>query len=235
MKKFLLLAMTALMALTASSQELPAHDGIVWYGRVGLSINNATGGKFVKETNDYYSDHHIGLKESMGCRMGMSVDFGFQQPMWNGLYFGMELGLGTRGFSSKTQGNQENWIKERMTTWNVKCAPIIIGYKFPVTSDIKIDAHVGGFASCDWAGQHMSFVDSYGEKDKSDGLGDYGYNAGDAGIQAGVGIWWKRFNLDVTYQRGFIPMLEITQYYDSSSAEYKIYSSNVMVRLGVAF
>ena len=45
-------------------------------------------------------------------------------------------------------------------------------------------------------------------------------------VYAGVGVWYDRFNLDFTYQRGFI---------DVFSDFDKIKTSNFMIRLGVAF
>ena len=44
----------------------------------------------------------------------------------------------------------------------------------------------------------------------------------DAGMNIGVGIWYDRFNFDITYQRGFIKTWESN-------------TSNVLIRLGVAF
>ena len=48
------------------------------------------------------------------------------------------------------------------------------------------------------------------------------YNHFDAGMNIGVGVWYDRFNLDFTYQRGFIKTWECN-------------TSNVLIRLGVAF
>ena len=52
------------------------------------------------------------------------------------------------------------------------------------------------------------------------------YNAYDVGLNAGVGFWYDRFNLDFCYQRGFI---------DAFSDSNGFKTSNFMIRLGVAF
>lgn len=52
------------------------------------------------------------------------------------------------------------------------------------------------------------------------------YNHFDAGMNIGVGLWYDRFNLDFTYQRGFI---------DVFSDLDGIKTSNFMIRLGIAF
>ena len=52
------------------------------------------------------------------------------------------------------------------------------------------------------------------------------YNHFDAGMNIGVGVWYDRFNLDLTYQRGFI---------DAFSDTDGFKTSNFMIRLGIAF
>ena len=70
------------------------------------------------------------------------------------------------------------------------------------------------------------------EDGESISWGDYAdymevdYNHFDAGINIGVGVWYDRFNLDLTYQRGFI---------DAFSDADGFKTSNFMIRLGIAF
>ena len=52
------------------------------------------------------------------------------------------------------------------------------------------------------------------------------YNHFDAGMNIGVGVWYDRFNLDLTYQRGFI---------DTFSDADGFKTSYFMIRLGIAF
>lgn len=235
MKKFLLLMMSVLIAAMAWSQDADS-DKWTWYARLGMSVNNATGGKMVKDLNS----QSTGNPYHIGSRIGMSADLGGHYPISDfGLYWGMELGVGTCGFSIKEEYSGE-WEKLSIMRWNVKYAPLIIGYKKALSNDIKLDIHVGGFASVDFAGRKLKLSDSYGHKFDEANASDWNLNDADVGIQAGIGVWFKRFNLDCTYERGFIPMAEpeiffIDNNLNFHSKQYKLYSSSVVIRIGYAF
>lgn len=244
MKKVMLILAAAVMAATASAQVVTSRTYVktekptTWYGRLGVSFDNAAG------CNDYFS--------GKGSRVGMDIDFGFQRPMGNfGLYWGMELGIGTRGYALEEENIETGSVnyygytrteetQEHILAWNVKYSPFTFGYKYSVTDNIKIDAHFGLFLSYDFAGSYSSeYKSSYsidggtthnnGESDLS--WGDFkdqsDYQSFDAGMQIGAGVWFNRFNLDFTYQRGFVPMY--------NDWDDNLYSSNFMIRLGVAF
>jgi hypothetical protein len=49
------------------------------------------------------------------------------------------------------------------------------------------------------------------------------YKRFDVGLNVGVGVWYDRFNLDLTYQTGFIEVVP------------GVKSHAVLLRLGVAF
>ena len=91
-------------------------------------------------------------------------------------------------------------------------------------------AHIGGYVSYDYAGKLKVEEEYQGSSNDEDvSLSDFeNYNSFDAGMQVGVGLWFDRFNLDFTYQRGFIGIYDISNF-DSPR------SSNFMIRLGVAF
>lgn len=238
------------MAVTASAQVMDSYSysksksNTMWYARIGMGIDNLSGGKMV---NDLNKDNEY-TEYSFGSRAGLEVDFGFQKPIKDfGLYWGMELGIGTRGASYKEKDKDDgDWTEGKGTAWNVKYSPFTFGYKYSVTDDLKIDAHIGAFVSYDFAGKKMKFEDSDGDTwDKDFDDLHWDYLAVDAGMQIGAGVWFKRFNLDFTYQRGFVPMFKPTvttytynshgYYTSSSSEEYSLCSSNFMIRLGVAF
>ncbi len=58
-------------------------------------------------------------------------------------------------------------------------------------------------------------------------------------MEIGVGVWYKRFNLDFTYRRGFIKPIEYTgewvDDYAGIDSKPGVYNSNFMLRLGIAF
>lgn len=226
-----------------------------WIIRTGLSLNNATGSAVsdVKAEMDGY-DRVDGYNQSygIGCKAGYELSVAFNRILGrSGLYWGMELGLGTRGasyhsvYESQDGGSEykENCNKY-LLAWNVKYSPFTLGYKYAINSNIDIDAHIGAYASYDFAGTgHTKWDESYGGRpvidESSDkiGKGDLeDYQPFDCGFQIGIGVWYKQFNFDITYQRGFINAYNMN--YQSMwdiSRDSTVNSSNLMLRVGFAF
>lgn len=94
----------------------------------------------------------------------------------------------------------------------------------------------GGFVSVDFAGQQK--VETYDrqvssgqvrEKENSDktDIGDLDeYRRFDAGINLGVGFWYGHFNIDFTWQRGFVNMFDM---------DPSMQTQSLKLRLGYAF
>lgn len=260
MKKVLLVALVAAAGMSASAQMMDSFSytktksKTMWYARVGVSVDNITLGDYGKDNSASESGEYWSWEESMtGCkRAGLTVDFGFQKPISNfGLYWGMELGIGTRGggfkeayeesenYPGEDPEFESGWDKSYGTTWAVKYSPITLGYKYAITDQIKLDAHIGAYLSYDFAGKKMKFSDSEGNAFDDvdfDDLPNLDYKPADVGMTLGLGVWFNRFNLDFSWQRGFVPMFETYGYdLNGNDTEYKFYSSNFQIRLGVAF
>ena len=92
-------------------------------------------------------------------------------------------------------------------------------------TNVHIDPHVGVFASYDYTSKMKADGESISWGDYADYM-EVDYNHFDAGMNIGVGVWYDRFNLDLTYQRGFI---------DTFSDADGFKTSNFMIRLGIAF
>lgn len=221
MKKLFILSLFALASIAANAQLVKSRtfakeeSNTTWYTRLGLSFNNVTG--YVTEQADEDG-------ESYGSKVGYDISFGFQKPIrHSNIYWGMDLGLGTRGFSNSYTSGQEE-AKDKLITHNVKFSPLTFGYKRSITDMISIDLHVGGYVSYDYAGTLKS---SWGSSEEKTNIDDLDWYPLDSGIAAGIGAWYDRFNLELTYQRGFLNCFDEDN--DSS------YSSNFMIRLGVAF
>jgi len=246
MKKLLLVAMASVMALGASAQIMTSRTMVkskkptIWYARVGLSLNNAAGG------NEVFEDDDDNFSASIKPKAGMSIDFGFQRPISKGgLYWGMELGIGTRGGAYSTEYTSKDYNDEEvretenssLLTWNIKYSPFTFGYKYSLTDDIKIDAHIGIFASYDFAGSAKTKFEYNSGSEDSESLSiseledEFDFQSLDAGLQLGAGIWYKKFNVDLTWQKGFIPAASVY----NGSDDYDLTSSNFMIRLGYAF
>ncbi len=157
--------------------------------------------------------------EGLDKKIGYDVAISFQKPLSDfGMFWGMELGLGTRGFSF----DEGDYGWDHLAN-NVRFSPFTFGYAYQINETMKVDAHLGAWVSYDlWGGGEL----------KEDGEGyDYdlgdmeGYDELDAGLTFGVGFWYGRYNIDFSWQRGFMEPLE----------DVKVNTNNLMLRLGVAF
>ncbi len=206
MKKIVIALFAAMLCITASAQLRTSRTffktegrGTEWIIRAGLSINNAAGFNIEERIKDYFKP---------ASSLGFDFDFGFNKYFGqSNLYWGMELGVGTRGFANSEADEDKN-----ATAYNVKYSPFTIGYKYPLTETIKIDAHFGGFATYDFAHSSGFSTDN-----------DY-----DFGIQVGAGVWYGRVNLDFMYQRGFVDAYWVTWAGTATT-------SNFLIRIGYAF
>ncbi len=155
--------------------------------------------------------------EGSDSNIGYNVMVGFQNPIGaNGAYWGMEAGLGSRGFKAD---------EIKCIAHNIQYSPFTFGWKFAVADNIKIDAHLGAFASYDFTSKMKEDGESISWGDFAD-YEEVDYNHFDAGINVGAGLWYGRYNLDFTYQRGFI---DVFTDFDG------IKTSNFLIRLGIAF
>ena len=234
MKKIIIVALMAVVGMAANAQLVKSRtftekkSNTMWYFRAGLAMNNAAGAGV---------DNLLSVSDenSAGAKAGYDFSVGFHKPISNfGLYWGMEYGLGTRGAKASFNDYGDEG-KASLLAHNVKVSPFTLGYKYSFTDDLKLDLHLGAFLSYDYAGKgKIEWNDgAEEEEDKIYDLEDY--NGFDCGLQAGIGVWFGRFNLELTYQRGFINVSEDDDLVDENGDLGSIYSSNFMIRLGVAF
>lgn len=182
----------------ASQPERPSE--IMWYLRAGLNMSGFVG------------DDVDGLDR----KTAYSLTYGFQKPIGSlGAYWGMDFGLGSRGYKLDELS---------LLAHNIQVSPFTFGWKYEVVDNLSIDGHVGAFLGCDYMGKIKYDGESLSMGDWEDELG-LEWNRFDAGMNIGFGLWYDRFNLDFTFQRGFVGVMSDT----------KAYTSNLMLRLGVAF
>lgn len=218
MKKFMSLVAALMLCVGAQAQ-------IVSSSSRSLKVENApsTSLKYVRLGVGFMNLAGSDV-EDCNSKVGYDVAYGFQKPLANvnGLYWGMEFGLGSRGWSVDLGKDDAKYMLH-----NVRISPFTFGYKYALTDAIKLDAHLGAFASFDYTGKLKYDGESLSLNDwddEDDGIG-LDWNRFDAGMQIGFGVWYNNFNLDFTYHRGFVKPIE----------DVKAYSSNFMIRLGVAF
>lgn len=229
MKKIVIALFATMLCISASAQLRTSRtfikkEGrpIEWILRAGLSINNMAGMDL-----DYYNDRYDDESISLGSKTGFAIDFGFNKYFGqSNVYWGMELGIGTRGLSStykRYYGNgDEESEKGSMTAYTMKFSPFTVGYKIQVTDNLKIDPHFGIYASYDLSREY----DNRYEFDYDEYDSDYNW---DGGIQLGVGAWYGHFNLDFMYQRGFVDAV------DMDAVDNYGKTSNFLIRIGYSF
>ena len=214
MKKLLSTFAALLMCIGIQAQIVSSRSSIVkterqpsnsqWFVRGGMNLMNMSGDG----------------AEGLDSKMGYNVMFGFTKPMGSiGAYWGMDFGLTSRGF------NYEDEFETKSIAHAVQVSPFTFGWKFNVANNIAIDPHIGAFVSCDYTSKIEIDGDCINWSDFADNV-TVDYNRFDAGLNLGVGLWYDRFNLDLSYQRGFI---DVFTDFDGMK------SSNFMIRLGVAF
>ena len=223
MKRLLSIAVIALMGAGAAvaqstivssrsvsiiSEKTPSNTQ--WIFRAGVNVMGADG-----EGSDR-------LTTKAGYYFAISIE----KPIsYFGLNWGMELGLTSRGFGFDTNSSKSSMS---LMGHGIRFSPITFGYGYNITDDFKIAAHLGGFISVDYAASlkatYNGESESIGISDMYDSVG-WEYNRFDGGIALGGGLWYKRFNLDVTWQRGFVSIIK----------DADAFASNVLIRLGYAF
>lgn len=233
-----------------------------WFLRLGLSCNNLTG-EAKKLANEYFEDNlRDGASAKFGTRANFEFMVGFNKYFGkSNVYWGMELGVGTRGGSFTSEYEYETEMyndvykfsgenKCYVNTYNVKYVPFTVGYKFPINKDFKIDAHLGLFISVDFGGSYAQkgWSNRNGDKDSfedSFGVFDEGVEYSvdcippDAGLQLGIGVWYRHVNLNFTWQRGFAPYLgsfPAGSEWENSNGDHAYFSSsNAVISVAYAF
>lgn len=206
MKKFLFLVAAAFICSTVGAQVVTstsfkkAKAGTVWYLKAGMNIANIS---------------FDGDGDGPDANVGYNVGIAFDRPMGSsGAFWGMGLQLATKGCKFG-EGDYE----EKLTAHKLEI-PLNFGYKYRVNDDIAVDARVGGFANYDVFGKYKIKEDGYEE---SVSLGDLEeYDRFSAGIQFGIGVWYQKLNLNITYQNGLVKQNEGKE-------------KNWMISLGYAF
>lgn len=223
MKKFILLAVTALFVTTASAQIVSSSSrSITTEKRESTSISYFRAGmNFTTVTNN---DEF----ENKGRKLGYSIAYGFNKAIaTNGAYWGMEFGLGSRGFTDTYDGGE---LSDELTmlSYNAVVSPFNFGWKYEVIDGLKVDAHIGAYVSYDFAGK-LKYETSYdySEEYTIDEIEDY--SSIDAGVIFGFGVWYKdRFNVDLSFQNGMINMFD-------SGGSCKFNTRNILLRVGITF
>ena len=186
MKKILATLFSVLFVISANAQF--ASSG--YQGSFGKTTETK---RFVSYVKAGVSLNRFLFTESLGSNnskviVGYSAKYGFQYYVVEniGLYCGLEIGVGTRGYKYE----EKNEKPSSNLCHAVKATPLQIGYKFFFTDKLALDAHVGCVLSYDF----------YTRREK----GEFSANRFDVGINPGITLWYGRVGFDFTYQRGLL-------------------------------
>lgn len=147
---------------------------------------------------------------------GYNASIEFNRAFATNFYWGSGLVFGNKGFKYSDD--------EKFTVAKLEL-PLNFGYKYGLTDDIKLDGHVGAYVGYDLFGTLKEGDDSYDLADVED------YNQLGYGLQFGVGVWYKKFNFNITYQKGLAKQQENS----SGGDNFKAFENNWMFSLGYAF
>lgn len=206
MKKLLIMLFVAAFPLLAYAQT---DDQTTGYVMGGLNMHSITG-------DDYNAADNMGL--------GYNFVFGIQKPLGQNenLYYGYEVGMGTRGSWTVKDG-----VDSKMVDHALQIGLNLI-YKIRISDTQSLDLHVGEVTTADMFGKTVGTVKVGGETYTSETkLKDYGtgFRMSDITFVPGLTIWFGNFGVDVSWQRGLIPM----------SSDSDICQSNLLFRLAYKF
>lgn len=169
--------------LVTSTSFKETRAKTLWYVKAGMTMANMSADG-----------------ESAGNLVGYNVGIAFDRPVGGGVFWGMGLTLGTKGYKFSEGGYEVKLNANKLEI------PINLGYKYSINEDFAVDARVGGFVNYDVFGKYS---EDDGRDSESVNLGDLeDYDRFSAGIQFGVGVWYQHLNFNITYQNGLVKQNE---------------------------
>ncbi len=219
MKKLFSFVITAILCGTAAF----AQSAIVSSRSTSISVTETPSNtQWILRAGANFAGFSGDGAEDCDKKLGYDVALSFQKPLSDfGMFWGMELGLGTRGFSYEEDYYGD--FKQNFLAHNIRFSPFTFGYAYAINESVKIDAHLGAWVSYDLFGE---ITEEYDGDEESAKIGDIeDYNNLDYGVTFGVGVWYDRFNLDLSWQRGFSEVIK----------DNEMSTNNIMLRVGIAF
>ena len=191
---------------TITQETVKEPSETIHYVRFGLNLMKVRGDDISSDWKDYEKPN-----------LGYQLVWGFQKPL-GPMFWGMEYGLGSRGYKLKDGDAKDTWFAH-----NGYFSPFNLGYKYAVSGDFEVEGHIGAYVSGDYAGK---FVEDDGHDSEDFSIYDADdYSYVDAGMVFGFGVWYNSVGLDFSFQKGFIDMAK----------DVKVHTSNFMIRLGFKF
>jgi len=201
MKRIILLLSLIAFPLTALAQ----NEDLNLYVKGGLNMHSITG-------DDISASDYMGI--------GYNVVVGYDKSLGQteNLFYGYEVGLGTRGSWYAKDGAKSKMVNHAMQIG------VSLIYRVPIADNQSLDLHAGLGSTMDFAGKSTSEAKVGDEVYSSEvKLKDYGsgFRRSDIYIAPGITLWLGRFGMDVSWQRGLMPM----------QADTNTCASNILFRL----
>ena len=256
MKKIIIILISLVVTIMSTDAkaegnilDLPDFNSgkIVWMVKAGVNFNNAVGDwKDTQKDSWEKSYKNLPLTASFPSQTAFNISFSFNKSFGqHPLYWGMELGIGTRGYKANAKWSKttvsstfgdvlSHTVKQNITlsTYNIEYHPFIIGYKYKFLQRMAVDVHASAFVSFDFAGSQKIYNYDYQlssnvprEKESTNDIkiGDIDkYQRLDAGVNVGIGYWFGHFNLDFSWQRGFINIYDVNDTFSAQSLKLKL-------------
>lgn len=198
---FVCSAVNAQLVTTSEFKSKKSESNTIWMLRAGLTSAGISG------------DDAEGAKSIAGY----NVSIEFNKSFATNFYWGSGLVFGNKGYKYSEDGEEDKTTIAKLEL------PVNVGYKYAITEDIKLDGHVGAYIGYDLFGKNKYTYD--GDSEEVD-LGDFeNYNRLGYGLQFGIGVWYQKFNFNITYQKGLNKLIDDT----------KAYENNWMFSVGYAF
>lgn len=167
--------------------------------RVGYAMNSRMG---ASSTNSVLPGYTVGIEAITQLNPTM--------------YWNIGVIFASRGYKEKSS-DYYYYSSGKELRAHMFQMPVGIGGKWKLSKNLSFDLHGGFFWSCDMEGYRD---DGYSYESISE---ISGYSRFDVGAMIGVGLWLGNFNLDCTYQPGFV-------IFDEDGRQ-----NSFWVRLGYAF
>lgn len=218
MKKIFVLALMALFCIGASAGEDEKSKKTTWYvklGGVSCSLTDFDAGDYeLAETSS-----------KLGYVVGIAFDRSIGSKGW---FWGAGLQLRSKGgkthyYTHKDMNDDNGGLGGSYTdTWNIDDTynintleiPLSFGYKWRITDDWAVDFRVGGFFNYDISGNMKEKIygwydgKEYSYDETETKIGDLDCDKYSAGALAGIGVWYKKFNINLTYELGLMEQFE---------------------------
>lgn len=202
MKKILVLALLAFAGVSAQAQMTHyVQASVSWLMQSGQEARNYM---------PFKKSDRFTLEQGSQAALGFNVLYGLELPLYKGLYWGAEGGIGTsRGMywgSYAYPMNVKVGGEDTFRSYAIRITPANFGYKHHFNQNWAIDGHVGFGVSYDFAGgRKFSQVDSSGEMTRETSLSDMtNYRRLDVLMKLGVCVSYKHVGLDLSWEKGLV-------------------------------